>query len=202
MRYYLFTLLFLLTHVGYGQEPETFFSDWKPGISYYGNNLWNPGLLIGFEKVLFEKEKMIIKKKYSKIIYRQSVLDAKIGFYYDNPSHTAIFNHYTINYRRLKSSGRYSTFGLGPGITKTFLPETYQVNQAGVVSLLSIPGRLYFSPLISVGTGKLWTSSGRPGWQLKLHTSFLVNYNKFFIPLFNVEFGYTFGYTKKEEWEN
>ena len=182
----------------YGQESTSFLQDWHLGISYFGNNLWNPGLQFLGEKVIKEKMVSNVRKDKTKIKFKQHVIDAKLGFYYDNPTHLAMFNNYTYNFRRVRNKGKFISIGAGPGVTRVFLPETYTVNNQGKVEKVKFPGRTYFTPVFSLGTGRLWKRSGTNPWQLKIHTFVQLNHNNGFLPLLNVEYGYLFGYKSKE----
>ncbi|GLR20126.1 hypothetical protein GCM10007940_47420 [Portibacter lacus] len=173
-------------------------SDWHLGISYLGNNLWNPGAQVTGQKLLFDRTiSRTNRRDQLKIKHRQIFLDANIGFYYDNPTHWSIFNNYQVQYRRVRKKGRYQNLGIGAGALRTLLPETYNVAN-GTVSKVKYPGNWHFTPMVSIGIGRLWKRRGTNPWRLQVHTMILTNYNVSFTPLLNIEYGYVFGYHSKE----
>lgn len=187
----LFNLFFLRIQA---QVSSPFFSEWKVTASYFGNNLWNPGLQFSLEKVLTTKSIEKSKRDKIKIKHRQVYINGNIGFYYDNPTHLAVFNNYQVNLRRVREKGKYLTIGAGPGIVRTFLPETYEVTDNGDVVKVKYPGRLYAAPVLSFGTGRLWKRNGTFPWTLKIQNFWWLNYNNGVLPQINIEYGYHFGY--------
>jgi len=162
--------------------------------------LWNPGAQISGQKVFWEKIKTKVKKDESlHIKYQQYLLDANVGFFYDNPTYWAIFNNYIIQYRDLKEKGKYISYGLGLGYMRTFLPETYIVAANGNITKATFPGNWYFAPEYTIGIGRLWKRNSSRPWKLQLHGIFLTNYNLGLNILFNIEYGFVFGYKSKEK---
>jgi len=161
-------------------------------LSYNGNILYNPGLLLGVEQVVREKVKSKTVGDLVRNKYRQHVIDAKLGFYVDNPTHWAVYNNFQYSMRWLSHRNFFTQLSLGPGVMRTFLPETYKVSDSGDIEKVTLPGRFYFTPAFSVGIGKSRKKVDRAGWQIKLHTFWLVNYNKGVLPQIYIELGYRF----------
>jgi len=197
-RTFLLVLVCIFSMECLAQHP--ILTNWHLGFSYYGNNLWNPGLQVTGQKLVFERT---IKKMQSneklKVKHQQVCFDASLGFYYDNPTHWTIHNSYEVLYRRVRKKGKYRSIGLGGGYLRTLLPETYRVDPQGQVSKVSLPGEWYGAPVISLGIGRLWKRSGTNPWRLQIHGKLLLNYNNSTSPMLNVEYGYLLGYKSKED---
>ncbi len=196
---FIFSLcLSIVVSVVYGQEKIPFFSNWNLTASYFGNNLWNPGLQVGGEKVVSNNTKTKVSENESLTKHLQYYINGNFGFYIDNPTHWALFNNYQINFRRVQEKGKFISIGTGPGIMRTFLPETYRVTDNGDIERVKLPGRLYSAPVISLGVGRLWKRNNNNAWQFKIHNFWLLNYNNAVLPQIHVEYGYIFGYKSKE----
>lgn len=197
------TLLFLssfLLFTAHTRAQNKVFSGWHLGVSYYGNNLWNPGLQVTGQKVIWEKTNIQAKRDETlRIKHQQFFIDANLGFFYDNPSYSALFNNYLIQKRRVSEKGKYISYGVGIGAMRTFLPETLVYASNGSISKAKSPGNWYFTPEYTIGTGRLWKRNGTNPWRLQIHGMLQTNYNLGFNLLLNIEYGYIFGYSSKEK---
>jgi hypothetical protein len=192
-----FWLLFItFSHL---EGQNNFSKDWHLGVAYYGNNAWNPGLQITAQKVIWDRTKEKVRNNGKvQIKHQQFLFDANIGYFYDNPSQHVAFNNFQSLYRRVREKGKYRSMGLGLGYMRTFLPETYTVDQGGNVSQVDNPGYWYFTPTFTLGVGRLWKRNVSLPWRIQVHTLFMTNYNVGINPLLNIEYGYLFGYRSKE----
>lgn len=190
-------LFFGYSKYGLTQDKFELLEDLDYSISYFGNNAWNPGLQFSIEKLISEKEKTKIRKETSKTNYKQRLLTANLGFYVDNPTHWAIFNNYQYTLRRISHKNRFLSISAGVGALRTFLPETYGISSNGNIEKKLLPGRYYFTPVISLGLGKLKHKTTNRGWQFKLHNFWLYKYNGGIVPQVHLELGYKFGGKKQ-----
>lgn len=151
-------------------------------VSYFGNNLWNPGLKLGVEHAW----KMPVLKAWN--------VAGNIGIYFDPGSHAGLFSNAGISYRRTSVKGRSSLIALNPaGIYRSFLAETYSYDNQGGVNRVTLPGNLYYAPAFSFGIGKFTDRSSHSGWFTQVTVITLVPYNHWIMPLINLEAGIIFG---------
>ncbi|MCB0835674.1 MAG: hypothetical protein KDE26_11935 [Bacteroidetes bacterium] len=156
-------------------------------FSYYGNNLWNPGLKAGAGKIWKEKEST---NKKGKTRYHQTTLNGNLGFYIDPASHTGVFTDVGLIYRKFYTNDWFYSLGISPvGIYRSFLPQTYEMDTSGEINKVTLPGRFYFSPSGSLGFGKKLKNSSN-GWFARANMILLLPYNTYILPLVNVEAGY------------
>jgi hypothetical protein len=173
-------------------------------ISYFGNNLLKPGLKLESNITLSEKSVIINKSKdnatsIDKSHTKQLLLDANIGFYLHPESHMGVFNYYEVIYRKIKPiSGKYSIIGLGPGIYRSFYPETYEVDNSGNVNNVPFGGKTYFAPVLTFGTGTFVKNKFFQSWTFTTNLMFLFDYNSGIVPLLNFEFGLGFDFKKSK----
>lgn len=192
--------------LGYSQTSDStsLFDTRTYTFSYFGNNLLKPGLKI--ETNITLTEKTIIKnktKKNGKIIdkskTRQLLLGGNIGFFWHPKSHIGVFNYYEFIYRKIKlKNGKYSKIGIGPGIYRSFYPETYEVDNSGNVNKVSLGGRTYFAPVLTFGTGKFTKNSFFQSRTFTTNLMFLFDYNSGIVPLLNFELGLCFDFNKNK----
>lgn len=198
MRFFIFTAVWLMIPMTSFCQSKIL-ADWHLGVSYYGNNLINPGLQVTGEKLLWEKQKSRVRRNQSvELSYKQYLFDTNLGFFYDNPTYFALLNSYVIQQREVQEKGKYTSYGVGLGYIRTFLPETFSVASNGSVTQAKRPGNWYFAPEVTIGLGRLWKRKSSQPWRLQVHALFLTNYNLGPNILFNVEYGYVFGYKSKE----
>jgi len=167
-------------------------------VSYYGNNLWNPGLKFGAGILLHQKGKDVMKhtKKKGDVLKHkehQFFLTGDIGFYWEPKHFTALFSYFGVSYRKTNTKGFNYNFGLSPlSVYRSFLVQTYEVDDAGNVSEVSFPGRFYYAPTLIAGIGKKKEGKFFTGWFLNANFMTLVKYNANMLPLLHIEFGFRF----------
>lgn len=207
MKQVVFLLLLSTSYLSSAQDPANQTPERK-GLryngSYYGNSLWNPGLKVGatylWKERTTSKTKTRGKKEISKIKKYQLLLAGNLGFYVDPKSHLGVFNHYGISYRKINAEGKQKTIGISPlGYYRSFLPETYEVSENESVRKVTLPGRSYYSPVLTLGYGKTRGEKKLNEWFFNLNIMILYPYNADFLPLLNLEYGYSFDLKKKQK---
>jgi hypothetical protein len=168
--------------------------DIKFNASYYGNNLWNPGLKVGaayiFKETHWDGESKKGKEKHK---MHQFMINGDLGFFWDPKDFTAVFTYFGVTYRKTNTKGFNYNFGLSPAaLYRSFLPETWEVDDEGNVSEVVLPGRFYYAPTLIAGIGKKMNGKTFSAWFMNLNIMTLVKYNANMVPLLNVEFGYRF----------
>jgi hypothetical protein len=165
--------------------------------SYYGNNLWNPGLKFGAEYVFHKNVVEKAKKKKTKTKTHLFLINGDLGFFWDPKDYTALFNYYGVTYRKINTKGFNYNFGLSPlGVFRSFLSETYEVKDDGSIQKVFLPGRFYYAPTFVMGIGKNRKEKRINAWFLNVSAITLIKYNADFVPLINIEFGFRFDLSK------
>lgn len=183
---------------------SVFYNSITYSLSYYGNNLVNPGINAGISFVLRERTKIKSStkkngKKVDQSKMKQLLASADIGFFWQPESHIGAFNYYEITLRtiRLKNNS-YSIIGLGPGIYRSFYPETYEVEDNGNINRVALGGRTYFAPVISFGTGRFKNHGILHSLSFITNLMFLFDYNSGIVPLLNLEIAFGFDFKKQK----
>ncbi len=187
--------------LGYSQTPDStsVFDTRTYVFSYFGNNLLKPGLK--FETNIILKENTTIRTKarksgktIDKSKTKQILFGGNIGFFWHPKSHIGVFNYYDFTYRIIKpKKNKYSKISIGPGIYRSFYPETYEVDNNGNVNKVLFAGRTYFAPVFTFGTGKFIKNSFIKSRTFTTNLMFLFDYNTGVVPLLNLELAFTFG---------
>ena len=195
-------LILFQSFILYSQEDKKFFDKEKLTyyFGYFGNNIVNPGLKIGANYPIVVKTKELQKKKKLKIRSHHLDWDGIIGFYWDPMSHIGVFTNYGINYEEIFTKGFKYKIGLNPvGYLRTFLPETYEVDEDWNVKKVFLPGRSYYAPSFSIGIGKLRNDMRFSEWFINLNSILLIPYNTGLAPIVNLEFGFKFNFQSNEK---
>ncbi len=165
-------------------------------LGYFGNSIWNPGLIGGIEYPLKSKTKT---KKSGRDITWDFVVTHQLGFYWDPKSHVGAMVNNGIILRKTNSSNRQITYAFSPlNYHRSFLPETYNVDDSGNVSRLKFASRGNYAPSISIGIGKLKENKKTLAHHFKLHIMMLIPYNAGILPSLNLEYGYRFSRRKND----
>jgi len=166
-------------------------------ISYAGNNAWNPG--IAFDSGFLLKEHMNIRNS-GKTILRQLYFLTRYSLYLDPGSHTAFYGQYGFSYRRSGPEGWFHSLEVLPlGSYRSFLPETWAVEEGEPPERLLLAGRTYFSPGIHYHFGKHHSNDQERGWFAGCGLTLLVPYNTYVMPVFTVEMGWRFSVRKERK---
>ncbi len=135
------TFVLLTTVSGFSQESrfESF------SVAYYGEMITHPGMKVGVNYRLKKWTKTKENKGgIQKQITKRYLLSPSIGFYYHKRYQTGVFLIPEIKYQRAHQKGRYIEMGLGAGYLRTFIPNTYTVDDNGEVDNTSA-GYNYFA---------------------------------------------------------
>ncbi len=156
-------------------------------LAYFGNTIWNPGLSGGLEYTKNLKQK---SGRKDDLLTLQNFYSVDLAFYTDPGSHSALLFQAGLNRRMLREKGPDLHFGFSPvGLSRTFLPESYELNADGEVVRVRLPGRLYFAPGLQLGTGN--PLPGFPGadWFADINLTALMPYNTYVMFLVNLKLG-------------
>lgn len=165
---------------------------------YYGNYYWNPGITVGAEYLLKEKVYIKAKRRRTKTITKQWLLNGTFGMSWDPRTELGVFTNYGLLWRRTNSKGKQLHIQFNPlGVYRAFLPETYEVSGEEVDKVF-LPGRNYFAPSISVGFGKLRQGKKLTGRYLNVTYMLRTPYNTGSLPSIAVEYGFRFNFKKKK----
>lgn len=167
-------------------------------ISYYGINTFHAGLKVGVEYPIKRKiiEKPRIPRKYGlKIVRKEWIASVNLIGYYHRNNHTGIWLNNELSRRRTGRRGGFKEFTYGLGFLKTFLPNTYIVNDNGDIEKVFLPGRGYYTLSFGIAYGKdLSVKHNKPiCWYIKPNYYLIFPFNK----LFNMGFGFEIGITYK-----
>ncbi|MDF1573261.1 MAG: hypothetical protein P1P82_16755 [Bacteroidales bacterium] len=180
-------------------QNTTSASPYSYSVAYFGNNLWNPGIKLGFEYDWKVQNETIDPATDNSTPHKMPVKKAwmpggNIGIYLDPGSHAGLFGNAGISYRRTSEKGRNRHIALNPaGIYRSFLTETYAYDNQGGVDRVTLPGNLYYAPAFSFGVGKFTNRSLHSGWFTQVTVITLMPYNHWIMPLINLEVGFMFG---------
>lgn len=163
-------------------------------LSYYSNMLINPGLSIGTEFILKEKtakaSKKIILNSTNNLKKKTWLLHGQLGGYSHIYSHSVLFTNYEIRYRRTTKRGTKYFAGLGLGVERSFLPETYEVKENGTIEKITLPGHFYAGPTLSMGMHiKRRFFATQNELFIEIQVPFLMDYNNTVLPKINFAFG-------------
>lgn len=159
----------------------------RVNLSYFGNNLWNPGANIGLEHVYASTRRVNKKNKTFDI---EKLLISDLGFFHDRSRQTPVFTHLGVARRRYRESGLYGQWNFSPlGIMRSFLPETWVFQQGTSPEQVRFAGRWYYAPVMGWALGHQQAKSGRALFA-ELSTTVLFRYNRSVMPLLNCKVGY------------
>lgn len=195
----LFIIAFLLVSFFVKGEEGEVKANYKYSFKagYYGNNGHNPGLVVGADYVLWEKEKYKRKlfKPQEKVFQgrKQWLADIDAGFFVDKQTFLGSFVTGGLVYRRIDRNQRNYHFGISPlGYFHAAFPETYKVDETGKVNRVFLPGRNYYTTTFTWGIGREMKRKKLDAWYLDLDLMILSQYNTSVLPLLSLEFGYRF----------
>lgn len=185
-------------------ESMSFLDRTEFQASYFGNIFWNNGLNIGAEYLLIESIKVKNRKRGQRTNLHQFLINGNLGFTtnFSTETDTGIFTNYGITWRRTNKKGKQFSIAFSPlGYYRSFLPETYKVNGDNVEKV-SLPGRGYYAPSISVGIGKQRKGKKLTGRFFNINLMLHTPYNAGTSPVINFQYGYRFNFKKKNKDEN
>jgi hypothetical protein len=171
---------------------DTIFNRTTPLKAAYLGSIIYPGAKIALEwptaAYVITKSKRHGEKSYRK----EKSITVSMGMYYHEGFHTNVFLLAERQWRRIKSSGWFTEFAPGIGISRTFLGGiTYRVSDAGAVSKKPLAGYTYAMISISSGIGydfkKLWSKPFRV--YSRIGILIMAPYNSFIYARPTVEIG-------------
>lgn len=120
----LFSFLGLWTY-GMAQPftPESF------SLSYFGEMGTHPGLRLSATYALADWQ-----KQRNPSIKKSFLLESSVGFFYHRRYQTALFFLPELELAQMRPNGRTFGFGLGLGYLRTFVPNTFEVEDDGRVN--------------------------------------------------------------------
>ncbi len=185
--------------------PVTGDADYTLGISYFGNTMFRPGVRADLEKSwkIFQKTKpKNSRRKGDYLLYKSRELlpVAGAGFFVHPRQYTAVFADAGIKFRKTRSKSfrnRIRRWGAstGFGVFRSFLPETYEVNDDEVKKVF-LAGRTYVYPYLALHTEKSWRKNPNHAYFATFSSMFLMPYNTTVVPLLHLQIGYRFKFKK------
>lgn len=161
------------------------------GVSYLGNNIWNPGISLSMDN------KIQAFKNLS--FFNNSFIHIEANAHWDIGNRTLLAT--AIGWKKYRSSlKKWSrSFTLKPlGITRSFSPKTYTINENGnVEEPTGFEGRFYYNPSIEISILRKYKDAGY--FRLAFEMSALYPYNYYTIPLIHLKVGYLFSYPCKKK---
>lgn len=163
-------LLICGSFIGGGQLSAQNYS-----FGYSGNNLWNPGIQIGADLPLQKTPSWH--------------WTAQFGGFWDPDSYVGMYAQVGIGYGLSVSEVTNIQLDVMPvGVFRSFLPQTFSVNDLGEVSQVTLPGTVYLAPAIR-GRWYRMLRLMEGEWFVGLHGMLLTPYNSYSLPLLQVEAG-------------
>lgn len=152
-------------------------------ISYYGNNLWNPGISVSYD-IPFNRfwKSENVSKLYT---------SGSASYFWDPDSRSTVLISMGIRKRNIDRKNSFS-WGINPlGISRTFLQNTYTVNIDGSIEKPSnFKGNFYYTPSIVTSYLRRRQNLGILSFGTEL--ACLIPYNTYILPLINIKIGYAF----------
>lgn len=125
-------------------------------IGYTGNIFWNNGISFGAEYLWKNIDKIKERKGSQFVNTHQFLFNGNLGVTtnFATKTDTGGFVNFGMTWRRTNRKGKQISIAVNPlGYYRSFLPETYEVNGDNI-NRVSLAGRGYYSPSLSIGIGK------------------------------------------------
>ncbi|MEO0895632.1 MAG: hypothetical protein AAFY71_04510 [Bacteroidota bacterium] len=152
-------------------------------LTYSGNNLWNPGFRLAIVQDWKEEKTSTLLGKERSTSWSKMIT---AGLYHDVESHTGFYIQAGALYRNVGEKGWFFDAELSPlGLYRSFLTETWAVDDNGNVSQVRLPGRTYLAPAAALHLGK----AGKREWFVGGRVMTLLPYNTYILPLLMIELG-------------
>lgn len=194
------TFLFLLIAANYliAQEKEQDFPEKRPlpiSISYFGNNLFYPGLKVSLEGFPFGKERIQRDLEAGRVKVFKFMSLTSIGSFVVPRTQTSLFLNTEAGMRLTFRNGLKMELFTGLGYMRVFnAGKTYKQNESGGFDRVFLAGRNYIVQNLTYGFGwDLFNKKGKPlSFHIRPSLYFLVPYNTLYNVLINVEIGATY----------
>lgn len=179
----IFVVLFCLVCNAHSIAQNT-----KCHLAYSGNNLWNPGMKLNIFREINVKT---LNQKNEKIEIRSHGINLDVGFYYDPGAYTALYSSIGYQSKVLFPNGRWIMTKVNPiGISRTFLPSTYHVQDDFTVSKVIFPGRIYYAPGLEFSWCPFRRNKFLTRTFIGADVQLLMPYNTYVLPIINIQVGY------------
>ncbi len=182
-------------------DGTTFLDRTEFKVGYSGTIFWSNGIAVGAEYLWKEFKKTKERRNAQRTNTHQFLFNGNLGFAtnFASKTDTGGFTNFGITWRRTNKKGKQFSIDLNPlGYYRSFLPETYSVNGDNV-DRVSLPGRGYYSPALSVGIGKERKGKFRSGSYFNITYSPRFNYNATVLPTFSIQYGFRFKFKNKKQ---
>ncbi len=198
MKYLLLVcMLFPCLLIAQKDAPQRPSLNWTLGFT--NNGIINPGVNVGLEWPFKNTVKIKEKKSRGSGAYlltrrRQWALEGRLGLYWDPLTQLAVYNQYLLTLRAVYQKTQddrprwMMAIGLGPGYLRSFVGETYQVDQTGQVSPVSFAGRGYFTPMWAVRFIRE-RKKKEGAWFFEFNSRWLLGYNSGTVTINTLLFG-------------
>lgn len=166
--------------------------------SYYGETGWYPGIKVGAEYIIFEKQKEKVKTKrkkgeVKKIKKNQFIITGNLGYYWQAHNYSSAFINSAVLYRHTGNKGFQYNFGISPlGINTFFFNETYKISDDDELTKAFLSARAFYEPSLIMGLGHTMKKKRLKAWFLNMHIIGLIPYNSAVNALLALEFGFRF----------
>ena len=120
-------------------------------IGYLGGQITHPGINLGISQSFFEKS---VTKNNGKTHRHEFRYGAKFGGFYHHNMHTGLLLAPEASWLLTKHKGSQIGFNIASGYMRTFIPNTFSVDEGGNISRSSLTGNHRFIIMPSVRLGK------------------------------------------------
>lgn len=201
-KYYILLLLISAMRLGAQDKADgnCFLDKTEFKIAYSGTLLWSNGITVGAEYLWKEFENTKERGGAERTNTHQFLFNGNLGFAtnFSSKTGTGGFINAGLTWRRTNKKGNQFSIDVNPlGYYRSFLPETYKVN-GDRVDKVSLPGRGYYSPSLSVSIGRQRKGKVRSGSYLGVTFSPRFNYNAGTLPTFSIQYGFRFNFKNKK----
>jgi hypothetical protein len=180
------------------------FSDLPISVTYFGENLFHPGVKAGILYPLSEKEKIkqrwLFKQNNQKDIRSQYFISGNLGFYNHANNHSAFFVQSELLWRKVKWHRKGNFWGLGLGVG--YLRRSYNipVYQLGSNDEVNHAGKNQFLGNFSIEFGRdLRAKRNIPlTWQVKPSLMMIAPYGHTAVLNAALELGITYPFFSKK----
>ncbi|MEL6638079.1 MAG: hypothetical protein AAFW73_14595 [Bacteroidota bacterium] len=184
---YLLCLVVLFPTLLLAQREDQPDPEFNWTVSFTNNGVINPGLQVGLEwpfknSVTIKERKSRRQGTYLLTRRRQYALEGRLGIFWDPLLQVAVYHQYLFTLRAVYQKAQddrprwMMAVGIGPGYLRSFIGETYAVDEAGRVERVRLASRGYFTPMWALRF--IREHRQREGaWFVEINTRWLLGYN-------------------------
>jgi hypothetical protein len=156
-------------------------------LSYFGNNIWNPGFNGGLD---FTHGVENGETRKGGDYTRQKFINLDMGFFVDPGSHAGLLVHSGFNHRKYQKGKLNLHLGGSPlGLFRTFPFDNEGKNATEESSESPISSRFYYAPTLSLGVGKFRNSIPGTGWFFTIDITSMIPNRNYVMFLVNTRLG-------------